>query len=354
MLPAAPRSCVFLAALFWLALTVVGAESPRARPSRPSPPAPPPPKSRAVEPRLVSVSAVAAKLGLKGSWSDDHRHLTLSDGARRLELEADSRECMINGLRVYLGEPVVARRGVLHVSATDFEGCLVPLLRPALIERSAPRAKVIAIDPGHGGNDQGTENARLGLKEKTFTLDVALRLRELLVRRGFRTVLTRDADERVENPQRALIARRAGADLFVSIHFNSLYPDTKTTGGEVFTFTRAGQRSDQSRGFGQPDDTESDAVPVNRYDAWSTVLAHALHRHTLAALKLPDRGQKTKHLGMLRALDCPAALVEAGFLSNEDEARKIATPAYRQRIADALADAIAEYAEVVAAARGKS
>jgi N-acetylmuramoyl-L-alanine amidase len=289
---------------------------------------------------------VAAKLGLKGKWTEGGKAMVLADGERRLEVEADSRECMVNGLRVYLGDPVSSRRGTLHVTETDFEDCLLPLLRPALIARRPPRPRLVAIDAGHGGNDQGTENTRLGLKEKVFTLDVALRLKQLLEARGYRTVLTRDADERVENPQRALIARHAGADLFVSIHFNSLFPDTKTTGAEVFTFTRAGQRSDSSRGFGQPDDTEDEGAPVNRHDPWSSVLAHALHRHTLAALHLPDRGQKTKHLGMLRSLDCPAALVESGFLSNEEEARKIATPAYRQKIAEALADAIDEYSRI--------
>lgn len=347
MRPAALRSGLLIAA----GLAVCGctaAEPPkRAKPSRPSTAAAPPaPRARAAQTNTVSLTEVATRLGLKVKSGRDDKEVLLTDGQRRLELEAESRECMVNGVRVYLGDPVSSRRGKLQVSATDFETCLVPLLRPALISRRAPRPQLVAIDAGHGGNDQGTENARLGLKEKVFTLDVARRLKQLLEARGYRTVLTRDADERVENPQRALIARRAGADLFVSIHFNSLFPDTKTTGAEVFTFTRAGQRSDSSRGFGQPDDTEDEAAPVNRHDPWSSVLAHALHRRTLAALKLPDRGQKTKHLGMLRGLDCPAALVESGFLSNEEEARKISTPVYRQKIAEALADAIDDYSRL--------
>ncbi len=233
------------------------------------------------------------------------------------------------------------------VDEIDFERCLTPLLRPTLLRAPLPRSKVVVLDPGHGGADTGTQNPKLGLKEKTFTLDVARRLKSVLEQRGYSVILTRNSDEKVELAERALIANRAKAELFVSIHFNSLFPDTKTTGGEVFTFTRAGQRSDQSWSFGQDDDTEYDPVPVNRFDAWSVTLAEAMHREIISTLKLADRGHKTKHLGMLRALNCPAALVEAGFLSNDDEARKIATPAYRQQIAVALATGIQNYSALL-------
>lgn len=297
----------------------------------------------------ISLKDAASRLGLKLSFEAGGRRAVLSDTTRRFELEVDSREAQVNGLRFFLGDPVFTRRGTLYVSTTDYRTCLVPLLRPSLIPARLSRPNVIALDPGHGGSDNGTQNPKLNLKEKVFTLDVARRLETLLERRGYTVVLTRKTDERVELAQRALIANRAKADLFVSIHFNSLFPDTKTSGAEVFTFTRAGQRSDSSRGLGQEDDTEEDPAPVNRHDAWSVALAQALHRRTVQALKLPDRGHKTKHLGMLRALNCPGALVESGFLSNETEARKIATPAYRQQIAEALAAGIDDYVRLVTA-----
>ncbi len=356
MRPTAHRIHILVtAALLVVAAGAVAGAAGHAPPSRP----PAAHAAAAVSPRpasqpAVPVSEIAGQLALRGSWSEPGRKITLADGNRKLELEADSRECLINGLRFFLGQPVTARHGMLYVDAVDYRNCLVPLLRPALAAGRPHRPRIVAIDPGHGGVDRGTENPKLGLQEKTFTLDVARRLRRLLENRGFAVVLTRDADERVENSQRALIANRAHADLFVSIHFNSLYPDTKTTGAEVFTFTRPGQRSDSSRGLGQPDDTEDGPAPVNRFDPWSVALADALHRATVTQLKLPDRGQKTKHLGMLRSLDCPGALVESGFLSNEEEARKIATPAYRQRIAEALAAAIENYAGLVQSLGGKA
>ena len=173
-------------------------------------------------------------------------------------------------------------------------------------------------------------------------------------------VLTRRDDRQLapkkeaDLQQRAIIANSAGADLFVSIHFNSLFPNTRVGGTEVYVFTRPGQRSDTSWGIGQADDTESDSSPVNRHDAWTSVLAHALHRETIAGLKTADRGHKTKHMAVLRGLTCPGVLVESLFLSNEAEARRAATPAYRQQIAAAMAAGIRSYAATLESVRPKS
>lgn len=372
MTRAARRFFLGLAVVWSGVAGLLPAEPLRSAPTRPGA-SPPPPKTppaavreksggNAAKPvakrpapavKTISLSAAAAKLGLKLSGDRAGRAVWLSDATRRMEFEIDSREARIDGLRFFLGEPITERRGTFYVSRTDYETCLVPLLRPALITPRIPVPDVIALDPGHGGNDAGTQNPRLDLNEKVFTLDVALRVKKLLRARGYKVVLTRDSDKKVELLQRALIANRAKADLFVSIHFNSLYPDTKTSGAEVFTFTRAGQRSDHSRGLGQDDDTEDEPAPVNRFDAWSVALAQSLHRETISALKLPDRGHKTKHLGVLRGLNCPGALVESGFLSHDGEAKKIATPEYRQKIAEALAAGIQDYAAQIKALRKK-
>lgn len=296
-----------------------------------------------------AVRDVGALLGYKTSWVEATRRLTLTDSANRIELTGGSREIAVNGLRVFLGNPVLQHRTALYISKTDLERCLAPLLRPALLGPLLTRPRVIVIDPGHGGQDNGMENKPLKLKEKVLTLDVALRLRKLLEARGFTVVMTR-TDDRQLGPDKQTdfltrwdIANRAKADLFVSIHFNSLYPDTKTSGTEVYTFPRAGQRSDPSWSFGGKDDAESKPSEVNRFDPWSAVLASAMHREVTDTLKTVDRGQKTMHLAVLRGLKCPAVLVESVFLSNESEARRAATPAYLQQIAEGLARGIDSY-----------
>ncbi|HYD82704.1 MAG TPA: N-acetylmuramoyl-L-alanine amidase, partial [Opitutus sp.] len=152
---------------------------------------------------------------------------------------------------------------------------------------------------------------------------------------------------------RAIIANRANADVFVSIHFNALPNDQRTRGTEVFTFAPARQRSTNAWSLGANDDTEQAAAPANRHDAANAMLAHALHRELLEELKTFDRGKKIGHLGVLRGLNCPGVLVESGFLSNDEEARLIATPAYRQRIAEALAEGIGDYAALVGSLQTK-
>jgi len=302
---------------------------------------------------LISLRDVAAMLGWKLDWAESARRLTLTGNGGRVELTSGSREVSVNGLRLFLGHPTVQKNGALYLTKTDFQRELMPLLEPSLLGPLLGRPRVVVIDPGHGGADQGMENRPLGLKEKILTLDVAQRLKKLLEARGYTVVLTRNDDRQLGPDKqadflaRADITNRAKADLFVSIHFNSLYPDTKTSGTEVYTFTRAGQRSDRAWGFSEKDDGETKPAEVNRFDPWSSLLAHSLHREVIGSLKTFDRGQKTMHAAVLRGLNCPAVLIESVFLSNDAEARRAATPEYRQQMAEALASGIGAYADAL-------
>ena len=302
---------------------------------------------------FVALRDIAELLGMKAAWVESTRRLTLADPSGRLELTAGSREVALNGLRLFLGSPTVQRSGALYVSQTDFERSLLPRLRPALLGTPPGRPRVIVLDPGHGGIDHGMENKPLGLQEKILTLDVAQRLKKLLAARGFTVVLTREEDRQLgpdkqtDFLKRADITNRAKADLFVSIHFNSLYPDTRTSGTETYAFTPQFQRSTRAWSPGATDDVERDLAPVNRFDPWSALLAQSMHHEVIATLKTFDRGQKTMHSAVLRGLNCPAVLVESVFLSNEAEAKRAATPAYRQQMAEALADGIRVYIETL-------
>jgi N-acetylmuramoyl-L-alanine amidase len=308
----------------------------------------------------VAATAIGEKLGMKSLWDARRKELTLTAGTRTLTLAAEKREVAYEGLRIFLGESVQLRSGQLYVSRTDYDRCLLPLLRPDLIGGVVPRVRTIVLDPGHGGSDPGMESKSLHLQEKTLALDVALRLEKILKAEGYTVVLTRRDDEQLapskdaDLQRRALIANTALADLFLSIHFNSLYPDTKVSGTEVYVFTRPGQRSDPSLAAGQVDDSEREPSPVNRQDAWTTLFAHAVHRETIAGLKTDDRGHKTKHLAVLRGLNCPGVLVESLFISNAAEARRAATPAYRQKIAESLATGIRSYTATLASLPPKS
>ena len=319
----------------------------------------------------VRIADVAVRLKLSLRWVDPGRRVELTDATHRLELGGrfGGLEITVDGLNVFLGDPVVARAGDLFVSHIDLEHRLVPLLHNSWNGPAPRHPLIIAIDPGHGGWDPGKENRVLHLQEKTLTLDTAIRLKHLLEAAGYQVVMTRADDRAVaakkelDLPMRAEIAVVAHADLFVSIHFNSspaplhsnLPPDPRPRGTEVYTFAPAQQNSTEAsldhNDDRQPNKEHPDAAPANLLDAWNAIFAHAVHEQLLTRLHTIDRGEKLMHLAVLRGLRCPGILVESAFLSNDAEARQAATPAFRQQIAEAMLAGINAYAAKIDALR---
>jgi N-acetylmuramoyl-L-alanine amidase len=304
----------------------------------------------------IAAADFGARFGLKPLRSADGRRLTLKSNWTTIELEADTRESAINGLRVFLGEAVRDHRGALHIGRIDAEKLITPILLPGSGQSQVPVVRTIVIDPGHGGSDPGMQNKALGLQEKTLVLDTALRLKKLLEQQGFKIVLTRRDDRQLARSKKADLQKRgeltlgAKADLFISLHYNSVESGAeRVTGVEVYSLTPQYQysHSDPER----EDSTAAIANLGNRHDHWNALLAYNIHRELLGGLKASDRGLKRGRLAVLRFASCPAVLVEAGFLSNDDEARKIATPAYRQKIAESIAEGVRVYANLVEGVR---
>jgi N-acetylmuramoyl-L-alanine amidase len=306
----------------------------------------------------VRITDVAVRLKLSLRWLEAGRKVEMTDANHRLELMAGGRfgglQMTMDGLNVFLGDPVLARAGDLFVSRIDLEHRLVPLLH-GLWNGPPPRhPQIIAIDPGHGGWDPGKENKALRLQEKTLTLDTALRLKRLLEAAGYQVVMTRTDDRAVapkkeqDLPMRFEIANLAHADLFLSIHFNSADPATGPHGTEVYLFPPVHQNSTEAEQDHaedrEPNKEHPNPSPTNRNDAWNVIFSHLMHQQMQAHLHTDDRGEKLKHLGVLRGLQCPGILVESAFLSNDAEARRAATPAFRQQIAEAMLAGINAYA----------
>ncbi len=271
-----------------------------------------------------------------------------------LELEIDSRDQTVNGLRVFFGEAVRRYRGREWISRLDAELLVTPMLRPDTVPGRVPTLRKIVVDPGHGGRDAGKTNDRLKIFEKDLTLDTSRRLEKLLEARGYDVVLTRRDDRYVELEDRPAIARREHADLFISLHYNSVAAQASSvTGVEVFTMTPQHQYStaDFSR---DDDDGAKAAMPGNAHDAWNTLLGYHIDREMLDDLKASDRGLKRARWKVLVLAPCPAVLIESGYLSNDAEARKLATPAYRQKIAEAIAAGVNAYGAALERLRAKS
>ena len=184
------------------------------------------------------------------------------------------------------------------------------------------------------GSDGGTQGTPQQL-EKHYTLDWALRLGRLLAARGWTVYLTRTNDVFLSLADRVGFAERTQAALFLSLHFNSGLPNKELAGLETYCLTPAGVPSSLVRNY---EDDPRQIYPNNAFDDQNLQFALGLHRALLQAVGAPDRGvRRARFMGVLRAQSRPAVLIEAGYLTNPAEARKIATPAYRQTLAEAAA-----------------
>jgi N-acetylmuramoyl-L-alanine amidase len=220
------------------------------------------------------------------------------------------------------------------------------------------KVQTIVIDPGHGGIDPGA-TGRHGLMEKDVVLDIARRLRDKLAGVGdYRVLLTREEDHKVFLKERVAFAKNNHADLFISIHINSLPP-----GGESLNYVETyyfGPHTDQrSLDLAEQENRESDyamgdfhAVIARIGDTLKTEesrdLADAIHRHLFRDLKrinhhLIDAGSKTGPFVVLLGVDVPSVLVEVSCISNKAEETRLAQPEYRDSVADFLKAGIVEY-----------
>jgi N-acetylmuramoyl-L-alanine amidase len=291
----------------------------------------------------VTLADFAARYGLEVSVADSPgKRVGLLGTGVELSLEPGSREARFNGFRLFLAEPLLMVDGQLRLAAIDEEALLRPLLRPASLGPAGP-LRVIALDPGHGGRDPGARSVEPPQDEKAIALDVALRLAEVLRARGFQVVLTRDQDRFIPLPERAEIANRAGADLFISIHLNAA-SNPAVRGIETYVLTPAGFRSTSSseRSVG-----DASASPGNRQDGWNTLWGFLVQRSLAKGMEAPDRGLKRARFQVLKGLAAPGALLELGYLSNAEDARLLADPAYRDRLAATIADAVDAFAGAV-------
>ncbi len=194
---------------------------------------------------------------------------------------------------------------------------------------------MVVLDPGHGGADSGTIGPQ-NLFEKQIVLDISKRVKRKLNASNVAVRMTRDKDTTLTLQERPKLAARWGADAFVSIHANSA-TSKRACGIETFVIPGAGFPSTSSN---TPD---KKAYPGNNNDAVNTLLAGFIQQGILAQTKAPDRGVKRARFSVLRDANCPAVLVEVGFLSNPTEATQLNTESYRDRVAEGIAQGILTY-----------
>jgi N-acetylmuramoyl-L-alanine amidase len=260
--------------------------------------------------------------------------ITTSNGTMTVKI--GSQTAHWNGLQYLLGFAPQMVEGRPSIHNLDVRKNFEPLVNyPTGVIKSN---RVIVIDPGHGGVDTGAKSAYNNQFEKDFTLDLARRLQALLVTNGWTILLTRTNDLNLALSNRVAFAEQHKADLFLSLHFNSAFPDHEQAGLETYCLTPTGMPSNLTRGFR---DNAGLTFPNNKFDAQNLQYAVLLHRAVLKVNGYQDRGvRRARFLGVLQGQNRPAVLVEGGYLSNPKEARQIADPAYRQKLAETLAGAL--------------
>jgi len=282
----------------------------------------------------------ARGVSLQPKWISK-TELQITSRWSRVVFTVDQRKISLNGVNVWLSAPVAARHGLLHVTPVDVTTVLQPVLFPKKL-RAGQRVQNIVIDAGHGGKDPGNQEGRE--QEKKYTLLLAKELAAQLAKGGFNPSITRNSDSFVELPNRPDLARRRGADLFLSLHFNSGGRTSEETRGvEVYCLTPAKTSSTNARGEG----ASAGSSAGNLQNDKNMLLAHQMQKSIVSRTGLVDRGVRRARFAVLRAAEMPAVLIEGGFMSSPSEARKIYDPAWRKQMAAAIVDGVKSYQKQV-------
>lgn len=262
---------------------------------------------------------------------------TLKTPSGNFTVRAGSFNAYWDRIEVRLGFRPQLLGGQMFLHPLDIKKVLEPLSRGTTVV--TPANRLVVIDPGHGGSNTGTRNIATGRFEKDYTLDWAKRLAPLLEQSGWRVALTRTNDVTMSLAERVAFAEALHANLFVSLHFNSSGDTSQSPAGlETYCFTPAGMPSSLTRGYA--DDARL-VFPNNAFDDQNLRYALRLHRALLQVNGYNDRGVRhARFLDVLAGQHRPAVLIEGGYFSNPTEAKQIADPAYRQRLAEAVAKAL--------------
>ncbi len=283
--------------------------------------------------------------GFNKNWVRKDQQITLQASTwKKVRFKVNSRECLVNGTLVWLNDSPIEYRNSILISEVDAHKTLNPLLRSWAVQQR--KVKTVMIDPGHGGEDPGTEGYR-DSREKQLTLDLAKRIEKLLRKANFRTLMTRRQDAYISLEDRSELANASEVDIFVSIHFNSAKPDTRPKGIETYCLTPVGLSPTGSirkrLGLGRFNEE-----PANQFDSQNILLAYFVQQKLLQTIPdAEDRGVKRERFFVIRETERPSILVESGFLSNPGEEKLILSAVYRDSLATGIVEGIKSYANLM-------
>lgn len=328
----------------------------------------------------VPLTSVLDSYDLKYDWDSIAKKLKLYNANKEVILCVGSNIALVSGDAKRLSGPVKMRRGII-VFPKDFASSFlpevftkrwgvkeIPHLETVTVAFCPYSISRIVLDAGHGGKDPGAIG-QYGLREKDVTLDIVKRLKKHLVSCGIKTVLTRSDDRFISLWKRADIANREKANFFISIHANAARSKS-AKGFEVYYLSEAVDDNaravaasenaalkyeDSSFGNKKPSSTLEATLRDIEYTE-NRVESIELAKHIVdsahSRLRTKNRGVKAARFYVLKGAKMPSVLVEVGFISNRQEAKKLKDKSYRERVAKAIASGIINYKNEYEAAEG--
>ena len=285
--------------------------------------------------RYVHLRDVAVNYGLTFAYTkktDKISGVMLYDKTRKAVLSSNYRDGTVNGTQVYFLYPVLIKNNEPYISEVDFLTCLDPLLRNKTAVKLG--MKTIMIDAGHGGSDPGAVNGTH--KEKVYTLQIAKRLQTQLEKLGFRVIMTRTGDTYPTLQDRVALCKKHKPDLYISIHCNS---STNKTPAGIETYRAVPVGGTETKGS----KVKTEKQAGNAFDANNSRLAYEMQKALISATGASDRGVRHQAIYVIGNAVCPAVLIEVGYLSNDAELKKIASPEYQNKIVSGILAGLAGY-----------
>jgi N-acetylmuramoyl-L-alanine amidase len=261
------------------------------------------------------------------------------------------------GAATALAKPAPASKPTPRAAPTAQKSSTGTGKAPPIATMATPgplRNIIVAIDAGHGGQDPGAIGPG-GAHEKQVVLAISKALAAQVNREsGYRAVLVRTGDYFIPLAKRPVIARRAGADIMVSVHADAFHKKT-ANGASVYALSQRGATSETAKYLADREnraDLIGGSVALNDKDpvlaevildlSMTATLNHSLHLgdqvlKSMAGIgRLHNRRVEQAGFVVLKSPDMPSILVETGFISNPDEARKLRDPAHQNRLARAI------------------
>ena len=317
---------------------------------------------------LLDIRAYSREMGYKYFWDPLAKNAIVETSKGDLRFHAGSDYVLRNGRLEKMPLKAVYLDGALMAppSAVGYlgpvpavSGTVTSIPEPSRPSAGLFRIQKVIVDAGHGGKDPGASSSR-GLKEKGLVLEIARKVKEGLEARGLEVIMTRNADVFIPLSERAQIANKNGADFFISIHANAS-TSASLDGFEIYYLSEATddaalalERAENSviqyertspRGLSKDLKTILWDLKESQNRKESIQASRQVMDSVSQVVDTGPKRLRSANFYVLKWTECPAILVELGYITNARDEKKLRTPAYKTALADALVEGFWAYKE---------